>query len=101
MAVSIKSAREIELMRESCRLLEIVHDELGKAIRPGISTLDIDRMGEKMIRDMGCGIDCGKCATKETWNRLWDLTRDAVRDVSIAQIKELAERKQRIGGGEE
>ena len=54
MAVSIKSAREIELMRESCRLLEIVHDELGKAIRPGISTLDIDRMGEKMIRDMGC-----------------------------------------------
>ena len=54
MAVSIKSAREIELMRESCRLLEIVHDELGKAIRPGISTLDIDRMGDKMIRDMGC-----------------------------------------------
>ena len=56
---------------------------------------------ECLIRDMGCGIDCGKCATKETWNRLWDLTRDAVRDVSIAQIKELAERKQRIGGGEE
>ena len=54
MAVSIKSAREIELMRESCRLLEMVHDELGKAIRPGISTLDIDRMGDKMIRDMGC-----------------------------------------------
>ena len=54
MAVSIKSAREIELMRESCRLLEIVHDELGKAIRPGISTLEIDQMGEKMIRDMGC-----------------------------------------------
>lgn len=54
MAVSIKSAREIGLMRESCRLLEIVHDTLGKAIRPGISTLDIDRMGEKMIRDMGC-----------------------------------------------
>ncbi len=54
MAVSIKSAREIELMRESCRLLEIVHDELGKAIRPGISTLDIDRMGDEMIRDMGC-----------------------------------------------
>lgn len=54
MAVSIKSAREIELMRESCRLLAIVHQELEKAIKPGISTLDIDRMGEKMIRDMGC-----------------------------------------------
>ena len=54
MAVSVKSAREIALMRESCRLLEIVHDELGKAIRPGMSTMDIDRMGEKLIREMGC-----------------------------------------------
>lgn len=54
MAVSVKSAREIELMRESCRLLEIVHDELGKMIRPGISTLDIDRKGDEMIREMGC-----------------------------------------------
>lgn len=54
MAVSIKSAREIELMRESCRLLAQVHDELGKAIRPGMSTQDIDTLGEKMIRDFGC-----------------------------------------------
>ncbi len=54
MAVSVKSAREIELMRESCRLLEIVHDELGKMIRSGISTLDIDRKGDEMIREMGC-----------------------------------------------
>ena len=38
MAVSIKSQKEIELMRESCRLLSIVHDEMGKAIKPGIST---------------------------------------------------------------
>ncbi len=54
MAVSVKSAREIELMRESCRLLETVHDELGRMIRPGISTLDIDRAGDQMIRDLGC-----------------------------------------------
>ena len=54
MAVSIKSKREIELMRESCRLLAIVHKAMEEAIKPGISTLDIDRLGEKMIRDMGC-----------------------------------------------
>lgn len=54
MAVSIKSPREIDLMRESCRLLAQVHNALGKAIRPGMSTLDIDIMGEKMIRDLGC-----------------------------------------------
>jgi len=54
MAVSIKSSREIELMRESCRLLSIVHEEMGKIIRPGISTGEIDAYGEKLIRDMGC-----------------------------------------------
>lgn len=54
MAVTIKSGREIELMREAGRLLEIVHDELGKAVRPGISTKDIDRLAEKLIRGCGC-----------------------------------------------
>lgn len=54
MSVSIKTAREIELMRHAGHLLEQVHDELEKMIRPGISTLDIDRAGEKMIRQMGC-----------------------------------------------
>ena len=53
MAVTIKSAREIELMRESCRLLELVHNELGEFIRPGISTADIDALGEKLIRGYG------------------------------------------------
>lgn len=54
MSVTIKSEKQIELMREAGRLLAIVHEELGKAIRPGMSTLDIDRMGEAMIRDFGC-----------------------------------------------
>lgn len=54
MAVSIKSAREIELMREAGRILAKVHDELGKAIHPGMSTLDIDMLGEKLIRSYDC-----------------------------------------------
>ena len=54
MSVSMKSAREIELMREAGRLLSRVHDELGAAIRPGMSTLEIDRLGEKLIRSFGC-----------------------------------------------
>lgn len=54
MSVSIKSPKEIELMRESCRLLSIVHDELGKMIRPGISTWEIDQKGEELIRSFGC-----------------------------------------------
>ena len=54
MSVSIKSEREIELMREAGRILARVHEELGKMIKPGISTLDIDRAGERMIRSYGC-----------------------------------------------
>ena len=54
MAVTIKSAREIELMRESCRLLAQVHQELEHAIRPGMSTMEIDIMGDSLIRKMGC-----------------------------------------------
>ena len=53
MSVTIKTAREIELMRESGKLLEKVHDELGAFIKPGISTLDIDRLCEKLIRSLG------------------------------------------------
>ena len=53
MSVTIKTAKEIELMRESCRLLEIVHNELAEIIKPGISTLEIDRFGEHRIRALG------------------------------------------------
>lgn len=54
MAVSIKSAREIELMRESCKILSEVHERLGEFVRPGISTWEIDRLGEQLIREYGC-----------------------------------------------
>lgn len=54
MAISIKSSREIELMREAGRILAKVHDELGQFIRPGITTKDIDALGEKLIRSYGC-----------------------------------------------
>ena len=54
MPVTIKSAREIELMAEAGRILEIVHNELRDALHAGMSTLDIDRLGEEIIRDFGC-----------------------------------------------
>lgn len=54
MAVSIKSEREIQLMRESCKILAKVHEELGKAIKPGITTKDIDILAEKLIRSYDC-----------------------------------------------
>ncbi|MBR3598902.1 MAG: type I methionyl aminopeptidase [Lachnospiraceae bacterium] len=54
MAIIIKSQREIELMREAGRILALTHEEIKKALKPGMSTLDIDRIGEEVIRSYGC-----------------------------------------------
>ncbi|MCI5641279.1 MAG: type I methionyl aminopeptidase [Lachnospiraceae bacterium] len=54
MSVTIKSEHELEKMREAGRILAIVHDEMAKIVRPGISTMDINRKGEEVIRSFGC-----------------------------------------------
>lgn len=54
MSVSIKSGREIELMREAGRILGNVLNELSKEIKPGMTTHRIDQLGEEMIRSYGC-----------------------------------------------
>lgn len=53
MSVTIKSDREIELMREAGKKLAFVHSQLAKEIKPGMSTLDVDRIGEEIIRSLG------------------------------------------------
>ena len=52
--VTIKSEREIELMREAGRILAKVHEELGKELKAGMSTKEIDRICEQLIRGYGC-----------------------------------------------
>lgn len=54
MPITVKSSREIELMTEAGRILEIVHEELEKALHPGMTTKAIDRLGEEIIRSYGC-----------------------------------------------
>lgn len=54
MAVSVKSQREIELMRKAGDILATVHEELHAALHPGMSTAEIDKLGEKIIRGFGC-----------------------------------------------
>ena len=53
MSISIKTAREIEKMRRAGELLEKVHDELGRAIHPGMSTWEINNLGEEIISSFG------------------------------------------------
>ena len=54
MAVTIKSEHEIQLMRDAGKILAEVHERLAEMISPGITTWDIDRKGEELIRAAGC-----------------------------------------------
>ena len=51
--VTIKSKSEIEKMREACRIANLTQKEVEKAIRPGISTLELDRIAESTMRKYG------------------------------------------------
>ena len=53
MSVTIKTEDEINLMRQSGHMLFKVHEELKKAVRPGISTKELDQIGEDAIRSLG------------------------------------------------
>ena len=54
MAVTIKSAREIELMREAGKILGNCHNEMADKIKAGMSAYEIDQIAEKLIRGYGC-----------------------------------------------
>lgn len=54
MPISIKSKSEIELMREAGRILALTHAELEKKVKPGMTTKEVDRIGEDIIRSFGC-----------------------------------------------
>ncbi len=48
-----KTIEEIELIRESSLLVAKTHAELAKIIRPGLQTIELDRIAETFIRDHG------------------------------------------------
>ena len=51
--IFLKTQEEIELLRESNRLVGKTLGEISKYIRPGISTLELDRIAEDFIRSEG------------------------------------------------
>ena len=53
MKIFLKTEDEIELMRRANRLVGRTLGELSKHIRPGISTLLLDKIAEEFIRDNG------------------------------------------------
>ena len=54
MAVTIKSDREIQLMREAGIILAKTHEELEKALHAGMTTYEVNKLGDEIIRSFGC-----------------------------------------------
>ena len=51
--VTIKSKSEIDCMREAGRVADLVQKEIEKAIKPGVTTLDLDKIAEAKMRELG------------------------------------------------
>ena len=51
--ITIKSKREIELMKEVCKLTAQTYDYIESIIKPGMTTWELDKLAEEFIRSHG------------------------------------------------
>lgn len=61
--INIKNEKEIELMRESAKVLKLVLKAIEKEIKPGVTTMHLNNVAEKVMRDNGAtpsfkGVPC-------------------------------------------
>ncbi|MEA5616618.1 type I methionyl aminopeptidase [Cronbergia sp. UHCC 0137] len=69
--IEIKSAREIEIMRQSSKIVATVLKEISELVKPGMTTADLDTYAENRIREMGAtpsfkgyhGFPCSICSS--------------------------------------
>lgn len=69
--IILKTPEEIEYIKQACRLTADTLEMLTKAIKPGVSTLELDRLAEEYIRSHGgvpsckgyCGFPATICAS--------------------------------------
>ena len=67
--ISIKSEKEIELLKIAGHVVFETHQYLKSFIKPGVTTKDLDTLAEKFIRSKGCtpsfkgynGFPCATC----------------------------------------
>lgn len=51
--IILKSEREISYLRDAGRIVAETHEEVKKAVKPGVTTLDLDRIAEEYIKGRG------------------------------------------------
>ena len=83
--VSIKNEKEIELMRVAGSITAGALDEISKYIKPGISTLELDKIAEKFIINKGAkpaflryeGFPNSICASIDANNGIYNTLKSA------------------------
>lgn len=51
--VTIKSKKEIEYMKEACKVVALTYQELEQKIKPGMTTYELDLIAESTMRKLG------------------------------------------------
>ena len=51
--IVLKTGRELKIMREACRISAGALQTAGKAVEPGVTTAEIDKLAEDYIRSQG------------------------------------------------
>ncbi len=56
--IPIKTAEEVRIMRDACRIAATVLDRLAAQVAPGVTTWDLDQAGRRFIEEMGATSAC-------------------------------------------
>ncbi len=51
--ITVKTEAQLKKMRKACSIVAKVLDNLSKAVKPGVTTEEIDRLGEEMLEKLG------------------------------------------------
>ena len=51
--INYKSLEDIEIIKESAQILGKAHGEVARLIKPGVQTIELDKVAEEFIRDNG------------------------------------------------
>ncbi|MCL2370765.1 MAG: type I methionyl aminopeptidase [Firmicutes bacterium] len=58
MKIVVKNEKEIEKIRKAGAILTEAHNLIQKAIRVGVTTLELDAIAEKFLTESGAGLSC-------------------------------------------
>ena len=53
MAIKIKTPEEIEIMKDSGKMLASILKELEKATKPGVTTQDLNKLAQELVLKFG------------------------------------------------